>query len=148
MLITRLLNKLQQDVQQTKKAYYTQVERACNAALRKLVYEFDKFHGNVTLNMETSLVVFAEDMRVDTGDDKEHKVLRQKSMEYEPSEDLNGGTSDNLDLLVGEEVRPQTSVDSEKFFIPFELACKGDVAKITVTALDGIQVKIYGSWDI
>lgn len=35
MLITRLLNKLVQDVQQTKKSYYTQVERACNSALRK-----------------------------------------------------------------------------------------------------------------
>lgn len=68
-------------------------------------------------------------------------MLRQKSLEYEKSEDLHDAT-DNLDLLVGEEVRPQASVDSEKFFIPFELACKGDVAKITIIALDGIQVEL------
>lgn len=82
-----------------------------------------------------------EDIRsVNADGESELKILRQRSVEYEESEDTQD-TSDNLDLLVGEEVRLQTSVDSEKFFIPFELACKGDVTKITVSALDGIQVK-------
>ncbi|ODN01693.1 Brefeldin A-inhibited guanine nucleotide-exchange protein 1, partial [Orchesella cincta] len=119
MLISRLLTKLIQDVQQTKKAYFSQVERACNSAL--------------------------QDIRTgDVDGENEHKVLRSKSLEYEQPEDAHDATA-NLDLLVGEEVRPQVSVDSEKFFIPFELACKGDVAKITITALDGMQKLIaYG----
>ncbi|CAL8083070.1 unnamed protein product [Orchesella dallaii] len=119
MLISRLLTKLIQDVQQTKKAYFSQVERACNSAL--------------------------QDIRTgDVDGENDHKVLRQRSLEYEQPEDAHD-TSANLDLLVGEEVRPQVSVDSEKFFLPFELACNGDVAKITITALDGIQKLIaYG----
>lgn len=82
-----------------------------------------------------------EDIRsTDNEGENDNKILRQKSMEYEPESEEGNESAANLDLLVGEEVRPQFSVDSEKFFVPFELACNGDVAKIAVTALDGIQV--------
>jgi len=31
-------------------------------------------------------------------------------------------------------------IDSEKYFIPFELSCQGDSPKVTIAALDGLQV--------
>lgn len=61
--------------------------------------------------------------------------LPTSEIEQKISED--GNNSSALPLPKSEESIP---VDSEKYFVPFELACQSKTPRIVVTSLDCLQV--------
>jgi hypothetical protein len=75
----------------------------------------------------------------ESGDKSIENASRIEDQNEEPNKDQKG--SESSTLLQS----PSINIDSEKYFVPFELACQGDSPRVTAAALDGLQVVISNS---
>ena len=118
MFITRALQKILSD-REIKKSYNSQVRKACESAL-----------GLSSRSLVTiSLAIYSlESIK------SESQEVSNETKCVELSSALPQPRHDNV-----------VSIDAEKYFLPFELACQSKSSKIVVTALDCIQKLIaYG----
>ncbi|XP_021954399.1 brefeldin A-inhibited guanine nucleotide-exchange protein 1 isoform X2 [Folsomia candida] len=123
MFMIRALEKILSD-REIKKSHHAQLKRACEVALEEikgaLVHQ-QQSDGSTTLTTPTAVNV----------------------AKGEAGGDVGGGSSTALPLPRSD--NNSLPIDSEKYFLPFELACQSKTPRIVVTALDCLQKLIaYG----
>ncbi|XP_021948829.1 brefeldin A-inhibited guanine nucleotide-exchange protein 2 isoform X3 [Folsomia candida] len=118
MLYIRILEKILNE-RDTKKTQYAQLIRVCESTIQEI---------------RSSAI--------------QEKFGPQQQVPLKDFEGVSGGDDgENNNVVLGEsnkslllpDDKSSFQVDSEKYFLPLEMATKGDSPKVTILALDGIQ---------